>query len=355
MPAPEVRGTTVGFPANAPQLASLTIEPVGPQQPAYVHLPGRLAWDEDATVRVFTPFAGRVRELLAEVGQPVTNGQALAIIDSPDFGQAVADLRKAESALQLSERTLDRTRDLLAHGGAARKDLEQAEADHTSALSEKNRADTRLAVYGKVGQGVDTTFSLPTPLRGTVVEKNVTPGQEVRPDQMLANVSQFVAPLFVISDPRRLWVYLDVGEAHFALIRRGMELRILSPAFPGRSFRGRLEISGDALDPTTRTVKARGVVENAEGLLKAELYVTVEVPDVIPASIQVPAKAVFHSGSQDYVFLESAPGQFQRTAVKRGTEREGRVAILEGLQTGQRLVTEGCLLLQASLEDAPKE
>jgi cobalt-zinc-cadmium efflux system membrane fusion protein len=137
-------------------------------------------------------------------------------------------------------------------------------------------------------------------------------------------------------------------------VHKGQELTLRSKAFPDRVFKGRLDLIGDSLDPTTRTVRARGSVDNASKLLKAELYVTVEVPDVVPASLQVPSKAVFLRDNQYYVFLETAAGQYQRRPVKLGSEREGKVAILDGLKQGERLVTEGCLLLQSLMDNAPK-
>src|SRR5262249_55434940 len=136
--------------------------------------------------------------------------------------------------------------------------------------------------------------------------------------------------------------------------RKGQELRIRTKAFPDQVFSGHLELVGDSLDPTTRTVRARGTVENSEQLLKAELYVTVEVPDAVPMSIRVPAKAVFLRENQHYVFLEKTPGKYQRQPVKLGSEREDKVAILEGVVSGQRLVTEGCLLLQSLMDEAPR-
>ena len=103
---------------------------------------------------------------------------------------------------------------------------------------------------------------------------------------------------------------------HLPLVHKGMALTIRSKAFPGHTFHGRLDLIGDSLDPTTRTVRARGSVEDASKLLKAELYVTVEVPDPVPMSLQVPSKAVFLRENQYYLFLETGVGQFQRHAVK---------------------------------------
>jgi len=353
-PEAKISGDSVIMPTNSPQLAALTIEPVGAEQPAFVPLTGRLVWDEAATVRVFTPFAGIVRKLFVDLNQPVTKGMALAEIQSPDFAQAQSDARKAASDLRRADQNVTRLRDLFEHGAAPRKDLESAEADYASAQAEKDRAERRLASYGATTTSTNQDFLLPSPLTGILVERNVTPGQEVRPDQMLANVPQFTAPLFVVTEPSRLWVWLDVTEMHLPLVHKGIELTIRTKDFPGQTFRGRLDLIGDSLDPTTRTVRARGSVDNTSKLLKAELYVTVEIPDAVPMSLQVPSKAVFLRENQYYLFLETGAGQFQRHAVKVGSERDGKVAILEGLKPGERLVTEGCLLLQSLMGNAPK-
>jgi cobalt-zinc-cadmium efflux system membrane fusion protein len=353
-PAAKVNGDTLTLPANSPQIGALKVEPVGAPAPSFIRLTGRLVWDEDATVRVFTPFAGIVRRLPVELNQPVTKGAPLAEIQSADFVQAQADRRKAESEWRRTEQNLARQRDLLEHGAAARKDVESAEADFAAAQAERDRAERRLAIYQPKGSSAGDSFLLPSPLDGILVEKNVTPGQEVRPDQMLANVPQYVSPLFVVTDPTRLWLWLDVTEKQLPLVSKGQELTIHSEAFPGQAFPGRLEIIGNSLDPMTRTVRARGLVENPAKALKAELYVTVELPDAVPMCLQVPSKAFFLRDDQYYVFLETGAGEFRRQLVKLGSERDGKVAILEGLATGQRLVTEGGLLLQSLMDNAPK-
>lgn len=354
VPEPQVSGNSVTMAANSPQMAALSIEPVGQPQAAFVPLTGRLVWDDDQTVRVFTPFAGIVRTLFVDINQPVTKGASLAEIQSGDFGQAQADAAKAVSAFHLAERNLARVKDLVEHGAAPRKDLESAQADFENAEAEKERAETRLAIYGSSTKAVDQVFQLPSPLEGILVERNVTPGQEVRPDQMLANVQQFTQPLFTVTDPNRLWVWLDVTEMQLPLVHKGQDLLIRSKAFPDQVFKGKLDLIGDSLDPTTRTVRARGTVENPHKVLKAELYVTVEIPDAVPMSLQVPSKALFLRDNKYYVFIETGAGQFQRQEVNVGREREGKVEVLEGLKSGQRLVTEGCLLLQAVMDNAPK-
>jgi|SRR5436190_21347367 len=353
-PEAQISGDTVIMPPGSPQFAALTVETVASERPSVVQLTGRLAWNDDVTARVFTPFAGIIRKLPVDINQAVAKGEPLAEIQSADFGQALADARRAGSQLRLAQHNLDRLRDLFAHGAAPGKDLESAEADFASAQAENDRAATRLAIYGATVSSANQFFALPSPLDGVLVERNVTPGQEVRPDQMLANIPLVTAPLFTVTDPTKLWVWLDVTETHLSLVQQGQELTIRSKAFPERSFKGRLDLISGSLDPTKRTVLARGVVDNSSRLLKAELYVTVEIPETASQGLQVPSKAVFLRDKQYYVFLEIASGQFRRHPVKLGSERDGKVAILGGLEQGQRLVTEGCLLLQSLIDNAPQ-
>jgi cobalt-zinc-cadmium efflux system membrane fusion protein len=350
VPEAKVEGEAVIMATNSPQLTALTVEPVGAEQPAFVPLTGRLVWDEAATVRVFTPFAGIVRKLFLDLNQPVTKGMPLAEIQSPDFAQAQSEARKAASDLRRAEQSLSRLRDLVEHGAAPRKDLESAEADYAGALAEKDRTETRLAIYGATATTTNSAFLLPSPLEGILVERNITPGQEVRPDQMLANMPQFTAPLFVVTDPARLWIQIDATELDLPHLRRGRELTFNSRAFPGQTFTGRVETVSEFIDPNTRTIKVRGTVDNARRVLKAEMFVSVTLPDGQAPGASVPAKAVFLKGDKHCVFIEEQPGRFARQEVEIGAEQNGRILVLTGAQLGQRVVTEGCTLLQQMLK-----
>jgi cobalt-zinc-cadmium efflux system membrane fusion protein len=356
LPAPKVEGDRVVIAEGSPQLAAFTLDEAKPRSTPVRQFSGRLAWDDDLTVRVYSPVAGRVRDVSANVGERVTGGQRLAVISSPDFGQAQADARAADGQMQLAERTLARLRDLYEHGAAARKDVEAAEADYARARAEQQRTQAHLRLYGARGSNVDQMLPLRSPIAGMVAERAVSPGQEVRPDQILASEAQVLRPLFVVTDPTRLWVWLDVAEVDLAELRPGQVLSLRSRAYPGRRFDGVIDLVGASLDPATRTVRVRGSVANPEGLLKAEMYVTADVTDgeAKPTGVELPSKALFLEGERRFVFVEEAPGRFRRQPVTVGPERGGRSAVLEGVQPGQRVVTEGNLLLEQLVDAAAK-
>jgi cobalt-zinc-cadmium efflux system membrane fusion protein len=353
-PPPDVQGDTVIFAARSPQLAFIATIPAAPRRLGLTHLTGRLYWADDVTVHIFSPVTGRITAVRADVGQPVVAAAALAEISSPDFGQALADARTAEANLTAAHQAFARASDLFAHGAAAGKEVEAARASEAAALAERDRSRSRLALYWGSPTDAGQVYVLRSPLAGVLVERNVNPGQEVRPDQMLANAANLYAPLFVVTDPTRLWLQLDVPEWNLAAVSPGQQLRISSQAFPNQVFAGRISNVGDELDPATRSVRVRGVVENPARLLKAEMYVLVDVVRedvaVAQAGVDVPSSAVFTAADQTFIFVEVAPGRYQRRAVSIGTEKDGRIPILTGVDAGQLVVNEGALLLQSIIE-----
>lgn len=353
-PAAKIEGETIAYPAGAPQLAYVTVQAAQPRRLALTHLTGRLYLSEDATVRIFTPVAGQVTAVDADVGQAVAADGPLARINSPDYGQALADARSADANVAVADKALARSKDLLVHGAAAAKDVDAAQALFAAAAAERDRATARLKLYHGSETGTDQVYVLRSPIAGIVVEKNINPGQEVRADQMLANATNLFAPLFVISDPTRLWLQVDAAETDLAELQPGQKLRITSKAFPAKVFDGAVANIGPSLDPTTRAVMVRGVVENPEKLLKAEMYVSVDVvrdeSKVAQAGVEVPSKAIFTIDRKSYLFVELSPGKFERRLVEIGTEKDGKVPVQSGVRADQRVVTDGGLLLESVLD-----
>jgi cobalt-zinc-cadmium efflux system membrane fusion protein len=342
-----VEGASVSLPPRSPQLSSLATEPARAAKPSALALNGRLAWDEDATVRVYSAFGGRVTRISAQIGQTVHRGDVLAVVASPDYGQAEADAHRAASELRLAERTRARVRDLFDHGAAARRELDAAEADLERAHAERERALAHLSAYGGLDGAVDGSFALRAPIDGEVVERNLTPGQDVRADQMLAGTPALTAPLFTITDPTRLWVVLDVSEHDAASLHAGQPCVVHPHVSVDGEFPASISSVSEFLDPATRTVKARASLANPERRLRAEMLVTAEVAPPDGGLVQeVPARAVFLEGEQHFVFVADGSGRFERTAVEIGPERDGRLQVETGLGDGAAVVTDGALLLE---------
>lgn len=339
-PQPTLDGGVVVFPEGSRQLEAFSTEAARTGGARVIQLTGRVVWDEDRTVRVFPPFAGRVTKILARPGDAVRTGQPLAVLASPDFGQAQAEARRAQADLELATRNLNRIRELQGAGVLPAKDLQAAEADHARADGEMKRAVARAGLYGKADT-VDQTLSLAAPIGGVLVERNINPGQELRQDLQLSGSPA----MFVITDPARLWVQLDAGERDLALLKKGQRVTLRSAAWPKETFTATIDAVADAIDPTTRTIKVRGSVDNAARKLKGDMYVSAEVESGSEPVLQLPTKAVFLLGDKYYAFLEDGPRRFRRVEVKVGADSNGSIEIVGGLAPGQKAAVEGSLFL----------
>ena len=337
---------TIEFAAGSPQLAALVTAEAKPRGEAVTRLNGRIVWDEDRTVRVFPPLAGRVINIAAKLGDTVRPGQALAVLSAPELGQAQADARKAEQDRALAQKSLARIQELNQAGVAPAKDLQAAQAELARTESEVARTMARLASYGAHASAVDQQFSLRTPIGGVVVERNLNPGQELRPDQPPER-----AP-FVVSDPTHLWFVLDVAEADVGILKLGQQIALRSPLLGDEVVTGRVTHIADSVDPQSRTVKVRGSVENKDRRLKAEMFITAEARSGAAPGLVVPAKAVYLRGDRNFVFVETAPGAFTRRPVTLGTAFNGSQVILQGIKPEDKVVVDGALLLQRILATA---
>ena len=341
-PQPRVEGDTITFPAGAHEPENIQSREVQPQAAPATRLNGRLTWDEDRTVRIYTPFAGRVERILAQPGQAVRKGQALAVIASPEFGQAQTDADRAKSDFALAEKNLARLRELEQHGVAARKELQTTQADYERARGEFQRTQRRLAMYGGSRDRIDQTYTLSSPITGAVVEKNINPGQELRPDQMISNAP----PLYVITDPTTLWAQIDATEKDLGKIRKGKTITIRTPAYRDESFPAKITAISDFLDPGTRTLKVRALLDNAQRKLKGEMFVTAEIDADHEMVLLVPSKSVFFLGGQHYVFIDEGGGKFSRRKVMTDDVYGEQMEIAKGLSGGEKVVTLGSLMLQ---------
>jgi cobalt-zinc-cadmium efflux system membrane fusion protein len=340
---PRVEGESVIFPADSAQLKALSVLVAEAATQETLRLSGRLGWDETRTVRVFAPLGGRIVKLNATPGDKVKTGDVLATLSSPDFGEAQAEASKAGADFGVAERSLARARELHHAGVISDKDLDLTEADFARAAAERNRTAARTRAYGvnaKSGGGVDQQFALRTPIAGVVVERNANPGQEVRSD------AGSDIPLFVVSDPSRLWVNLDVPESLTGVIKPGMKIALSQATLGDETREALIEHVADFIDPDTRRTRARAVLDNSDRRLKAEMFVNADIAVDRGEFMRVPASAVILLGKSQYVFIEEAPGRFRRQPIAAEESDFDTMRIRSGVKAGERVVAKGALLLQ---------
>lgn len=349
-PLPIVQGEQLRFPAGHPQLPLLrSVEAKGAES-ITMDLPARLVWNEERTQRIYPAFAGRVVSLNADIGQQVHAGQILATLASPEFGAAQADTAKAQADAQVAERALARHQTLYESDVISRKELDMTEADALRAKAELARAQARTRMYGSVNQ-VNQQLALAATVRGVVVERNLSAGQEVRPDQGGPGNTA----LFVVSDPSVLWVQIDARESDVASLQPGTAITLTLPTIPGQSFEAKIVATGDFIDSNTRTIKVRAVVHNTQRVLKAEMLGTAHVQRKLADGVLVPATAVHLRGTEHWTYVQTEPGVFEPRRVKLGYEGQQEVLIVDGVKAGERVVKENSLLLAREFRIAQEE
>jgi cobalt-zinc-cadmium efflux system membrane fusion protein len=308
-----------------------------------VTLPGRVSFDEDHTQRVASPIDGRAVAIPAKLGDRVRAGQAVVELSSPNVGQLQADAQKAISDLAVADKAVDRVHKLQAEGAVADKEVVQAENEQRKARADQARAAAQLRSLGVSASDPAVNVALRAQIGGVVVERNVLVGQEVRADQ--------AAPLVTISNLDTVWVMADAYEQDLGLVAEGDAVTIRVPAYPGETFAGKVGHVGDVVDPATRTVKVRCVVENKSRKLKPEMYAKVDVQNAAGRKlILVSAKAVLSEGDKSVVIVATEGDTFRSRRVDVGPETDGQVRILGGLRPGEKIVTDGAIFIKRELD-----
>jgi cobalt-zinc-cadmium efflux system membrane fusion protein len=307
--------------------------------PAADPVNGRLVYDENVTSRISSPIAGRVIALRAGVGDQVSRGAALLEIDSPDLATAEAELSKATSEEARKRLAFERSKNLYDNDVIARKEFESAEADYRLAQADTRRTSQRLRNLQSSGHE-NGKFLLRSPLAGVVVERNVNPGQEIRPDNQ--------APLFLVTNTSQLWVLVDVPEKALSHVHIGQKVSLETDAWPNQMFNATVERIGVAVDPVTRRVQVRCSIKNGDLKLKPEMFARVSfLADGEVKGIRVHNTSLVTEGIYVYVFVETEPGTFHKRQVKLALRGNDHSFVESGLAEGERVVVEGALLLNS--------
>lgn len=331
------------FTPGAEQLASITSEQVSASAlPLSDALSARLVYDEDDTARIGVGITGRILSLAAAPGTAVRAGQVLATIDSPDLGTAIADLDKARADEHRKALTAERARDLVPGEAISAKDWEAIQADLLQAQAETVRATQRLKNLDPTGLArAGQRYKLVSQVSGVVTERNATPGLEVNPS--------LAAPLFVVSNPERLWLLIDLPEQSLAQVKVGGIVSVESDAWPGQQFRAKIASLGQLVDPNTRRVTVRAVLDNAGRKLLPEMFVRARLLQTGATGIAVPNSAIVNRGRKAYVFVQTTPDTFTRRQITLATQGSDTSFVASGLAAGTTIVTVGALLLDAEL------
>jgi cobalt-zinc-cadmium efflux system membrane fusion protein len=343
--------------ANTPQNVSLTaaqrasIHMLPVAQSMYhtsIRTAGVVEFDQNRSTPLLAPFFGPVTRVLVNLGDHVAAGQALAMVNSPDFTTAVGAYRKAVIAATAADDVASNDRFLYGHQAISERENADAQAAAVSADADRSAALQGLIALhvdpktiaairtGKslaLGQGV-----IRAPIAGTVVEKSIAPGQ---------TLSAGTSACFTIADTAKIWVMAQLFGADIARVHVG-DTATISAGEGEAALTGMVTNVGAVIDPDTRSVSARVQVDNPSGALKQQMYVQVRIQSREQhQGLLIPVSAMLRNDENlPFVYVIAADGSYARRSVTLGTRVGNRYLISGGLRAGDRVVVDGSIFLQ---------
>jgi len=323
-----------------------TVVPVGFREK--IEAPGTVDFDNDQSTAVVSPFSGPVTRILVALGQHVTKGQPLALVQSGDYATAIGAYRKAVVTAQNARRLANADRDLAAHNGISAREAAQAQTDAASAEADRqaalqtllslgvDRGTINRAMAGSPAAGLAGVIR--APVSGVVVDKQITPGQLLQAGTTAA---------FTVANLSQAWVLTQVSPGELSQVSVGQAASI-DPRNGTGPFHGRVDNVSASVDPNTRAVVARIVVPNPGDLLKKQMYVDVAIDSSrMTTGLLVPVSAVLRDDENlPFVYVALVDGTFARRHVTLGYRDSQNYNVTTGLNSGDRVVTDGALFLQ---------
>ena len=310
---------------------------------AAITAPARLAYDATKLAQVNARSPGVIRALKVDLGTQVKKGQLLIVIDSPDVGADRARLAAAKSRIQVAEENFQRAAQLEREGIASRKSTLEAQQELELAKSEHAALAASLSVLGAAGGGVGG-YSLTAPIDGVVTERKATIGKLVNSEEILLE----------IVDTSSMWADVEVAENDVPLVRVGQPVTLRVDGLGEREVSGAITYVAPAVDPHTRTSKARVPLANPDGLLRANMYAQARIAaGEAHTNVTVPRAAVQRAKSVQLVFVKVAPNEYETRRVQVGAGDAESLEILKGIRAGEEVVTTGSFLLKTeTLKDS---
>ena len=344
---------------TASQIQSFKIAPFGqPVFPVQAEAVGSIDFNEDMQTQVFTNYQGRIVSLFAKIGDDVRKDQPLFTIDSPDLVQAESTLIGAAGVLRLTTRALDRAKELYGIKGLAQKDYDQAVSDQQAADGAYRAAVDAVRIFGKTQaeidkiaatRKVDSILVVPSPISGRVTARSAAPGLFVQPGNAPAP--------FTVADISTMWMLGNVSEIDSASIQPGQYVKVSVMALPDHAFEGKITTVSATVDPALHTLLVRSEVRDPEHLLRPGMFARFIISTGAPVNATaVPADGVVREGDGTMtVWVTSDRHHFIQRVIRIGLQHDGYDQVVDGLQQGELVVTEGAVFIDTMRTASPTD
>ncbi|UEG53623.1 efflux RND transporter periplasmic adaptor subunit [Mucilaginibacter daejeonensis] len=307
-----------------------------------LNLTGEVSFDENNVVKVFPFASGQVMKVNVSLGDKVTAGQVLAVIRSADVAGNYSDLTSAKADLAISKRQLQQAEYLYKNGISSERDYTEAKENYNKAVAADNKLREQIAINGGGNTNAAGTLVVKAPRSGYIVEKNITSGNYIRPDNG--------SSMFTISDMKDVWIKANVFESDIAKVRVGYTAHITTLAYPGKVFTGKVDNVGSVLDSDSKVLTVRISLPNPDMLLKPEMFTNVMVSNNEAAqAVAIPAGAVVFDSGKNYVVIYRDKCNLSVREVNVIKSVEDTTYVAAGIKPGERVISKNQLLLYNAL------
>jgi cobalt-zinc-cadmium efflux system membrane fusion protein len=339
-PAWSVRqGDKIVVPEGSPLRSRLTVATAAtaPVNPKLV-LPAAVEADPARSATVIPQLSGRVTDLKVHLGDRVTKGEVLLVMDSADLAQAYDDYDKAVDAYKLTQKNLGRQSEQSKIGVASDKDFDQAKSDNAQAEAEFERTRQHLNVLGAPieSRGPARRLIVRAPVAGSITSLSITPD---------ATINDPTAALMTIADLSTVWVTALVPEKDLGVVSKDQDAEVNLLAYPDRTLHGKVLFVSDVVDADSRRDKIRIAFANRDYELKPNMFATVTLSGSSQTQVVLPSSSLLMNNDRTSVFVATAPWTFERRSVDPLLEEGPSVAIRSGVKPGEQVVVKGGILL----------
>jgi len=351
----------IELPEGSPTLAHLQTDRVAlrPIRTALKAQAGKILANENRLAQLSARVPGHIVAVYANLGDRVKEGDRLLLLDSPAFGAAQLEYRKARNMLSVAEQALERAQALIDRGAIGAGEYQRRDADYENARADLHEAEEKLHLLGMTEREIQrlaaktlphaevAQVSLRAPFTGDVIERNATIGE----------VIDLNKPLFTVADLSTVWVRADFPEQQAGRLKTGLNIEVRVSAYPDTMFQGAITYVGAMIDPATRTITARADVSNPDGRLRPEMFAEVTLMTDEESVLSVPRGAVQQVGSRTVAFVVQGPRRFESREVTIVQASGDYIQVVAGLVAGDEVVTQGSYALKSELlrEQMPLE
>lgn len=296
-----------------------------------IRVTGNVEVDERRLATVQLRFPGWIHKVFVDATYDyVRKGQPLFTIYSPDLVTTEQEyLLARKNQQQLGQSSIQSVADgANTLVSAAKQRLQQWEVPE----SEIEKLDSS----GKV----ITDLTINSPASGYVTERNALPNAYVQPE----------TKLYTVADLSTVWIYAQVFQTDLGHIKPGNPAEVTVDAYPGKTFKGRVDFILPQVDLNTRTVRVRLIFPNPNLALKPGMYVNISLKSPMGRALTVPASAVFHSGSRNLVFINKGEGTLEPHEVELGSRAGDDYVVLKGVKKGDSIVTSANFLIDSEAQ-----